>query len=65
MYTEIDEKFYELLKVDSLEECQAYIIILYANFKINDRDFDYYMGIICGFRMCCIDYEMIIGKSST
>ena len=62
MKEEYSEKFCELLKIDTLEECEEYITQLYANYKISDTDFDFNMGIIVGFRMCYIDHKMIIDE---
>ena len=44
--------FFELLKKETIEECEQYVIQAYANFKLNDMEFDYHFGIITGYKMC-------------
>ena len=44
--------FFKLLKKDTIEECEKYVKQAYINFKITDRDFNYYFGIITGYKMC-------------
>lgn len=44
--------FFKLLKKETLEECEHYVMQAYANFKLDNREFDYHMGIIVGFKMC-------------
>ena len=59
---EFIEGFFKLLKRETIEECEQYVIQAYTNFKLNDREFDYHMGIIVGFKMCYTDYKMIIDE---
>ena len=56
------EKFLDLLKVDSLKECENYITDLFVNQKISYESFNYYLGIIIGFS---IGFSIGATKSST
>ena len=49
---EFIEGFFKLLKKETIEECEQYVIQAYANFKLTDREFDYHFGIITGYKMC-------------
>lgn len=58
---EIDEKFIDLLNVDTIKECENYITDLFRKFIISYETYSYYLGIITGYE---IGFSMGV-KSST